>query len=163
MGQILYPILQTPKCFPRTFLPSLTLPAGSAPNTSHPLSGTPTAASEHHIPRPQGQKLSLAGLLRCFLALPVHKHPHISWALSITKWSSLPGIKTQVSGFPGGPVQESSLQCKGHWFNPWSRKIPHAAEQLSPQAPSTEPTHLEPMLHNKRNHCNGKPVHHNKE
>ena len=26
---------------------------------------------------------------------------------------------------------ESPLQCKGPWFNPWSRKIPLATEQLS--------------------------------
>ena len=24
-----------------------------------------------------------------------------------------------------------------------------------------KPMHLEPMLHNKRNHCNEKPIHHN--
>ena len=27
----------------------------------------------------------------------------------------------------------------GHGFNPWSRKIPHAAEQLSPRTTATEP------------------------
>ena len=31
-------------------------------------------------------------------------------------------------------------QCKGHRFDPWSRKIPHAMEQLSPSATTTEPT-----------------------
>ena len=25
----------------------------------------------------------------------------------------------------------SAYQCRGHWFNPWSGKIPHAAGQLS--------------------------------
>ena len=25
---------------------------------------------------------------------------------------------------------ESALQCKGHWFDHWSGKIPHAAKQL---------------------------------
>ena len=28
--------------------------------------------------------------------------------------------------------KESAFQCRRHGFNPWSRKIPHAAEQLSP-------------------------------
>ena len=38
---------------------------------------------------------------------------------------------------------ESACQCRGHGFEPWSRKIPHAAEQLSPCAIITEP-----MCHN---------------
>ena len=49
----------------------------------------------------------------------------------------------------------------GHGFKPWSGKIPHAAEQLSPCATTTEPARLEPVLHNKRSHCNEKPAHHN--
>ena len=32
-----------------------------------------------------------------------------------------------------------SCQCRGHRFNPWSEKIPQAAEQLSPCATTTEP------------------------
>ena len=32
---------------------------------------------------------------------------------------------------------ESSCQCRGHGFEPWSGKIPHAAEQLSPWATTT--------------------------
>ena len=34
---------------------------------------------------------------------------------------------------------ESSCQRRGHGFEPWSRKIPHAAEQLSPCTTTTEP------------------------
>ena len=34
---------------------------------------------------------------------------------------------------------KSACQCRGHRFDPWSRKIPHAAEQLSPCAGTTEP------------------------
>ena len=44
---------------------------------------------------------------------------------------------------------------RGHGFEPWSRKIPHAAEQLSPCATTTEPalyipraTTTEPTCHN---------------
>ena len=35
--------------------------------------------------------------------------------------------------------KESACQCRGHGFEPWSRKISHAAEQLSPCATTTEP------------------------
>ena len=27
---------------------------------------------------------------------------------------------------------ESACQCRGHGFEPWSGKVPHAVEQLSP-------------------------------
>ena len=37
-------------------------------------------------------------------------------------------------GFPGGAVVKNP-----HGFEPWSGKIPHAAEQLSPCATTTEP------------------------
>ena len=50
-------------------------------------------------------------------------------------------------GFPGGAVDEnppanageSACQCRGHRFEPWSGKIPHATEQLSSCATTTEP------------------------
>ena len=45
---------------------------------------------------------------------------------------------------------ESACQCRGQGFEPWSGKIPHAAEQLGPWATIAEPAHLEPVLHNKR-------------
>ena len=44
---------------------------------------------------------------------------------------------------------ESACQCRAHGFEPWSGKIPHAAEQLRPWATTTEPARLEPVLHNK--------------
>ena len=60
--------------------------------------------------------------------------------------------------------QGSSCQCRGHGFDPWSRRIPHATEQLSPlttttesrvvldyQSPHakiTEPISLDPAHHN---------------
>ena len=34
---------------------------------------------------------------------------------------------------------ESACQCRGHGFEPWSGKIPHAVEQLSPCTTTTEP------------------------
>ena len=33
---------------------------------------------------------------------------------------------------------ESTCQCKGHGFNPWSGRIPYAVRQLSPCATTTE-------------------------
>ena len=32
-----------------------------------------------------------------------------------------------------------ACQCKGYGFEPWAGKIPHATEQLSPCATTTEP------------------------
>ena len=37
--------------------------------------------------------------------------------------------------------EESTCQCRGHKFNPWSGKIPHAMGQLSWRATTTESTH----------------------
>ena len=51
-------------------------------------------------------------------------------------------------------------------FDSWSRKVPHAEELLSlsttttesalrgPGIIATEPVHLEPVLSNRRSHCN---------
>ena len=56
---------------------------------------------------------------------------------------------------PGLPwwlrVKESACQCRRHRFNPWSGKIPHATEQLSPRATAIarnywSPCALEPAL-----------------
>ena len=58
---------------------------------------------------------------------------------------------------------ESACQCRGHGFVPWSGKIPHAAEQLSPCATTTEPAHLDPVLRNKRGHDSERPSHHDEE
>ena len=53
--------------------------------------------------------------------------------------------------------QESSCQYRRHKFDPWSGKMSHAREQLTPVATSTEPRALEPQ----RSHRNEKPVRHN--
>ena len=75
--------------------------------------------------------------------------------------------------------QESTCQCRGHRFDRWSRKMPHAQEQLSPCTATTEPmlqspraTSTEAMCHtapgahaclesvlcNKKSHCNVKKL-----
>ena len=58
---------------------------------------------------------------------------------------------------------ESAWECRGHGFEPWSGKIPHATEQLSPCATTTEPAHLKPVLRNKRGHDSERPVHRDEE
>ena len=87
-------------------------------------------------------------------------------------------LKTSKKGLPWWrSVWEST--CKGHRFDPWSERIPHAAEQLGLCSTTTEPAllepanhnywacmpqllrpaHLESVLCNKRSHPNEKPVH----
>ena len=58
---------------------------------------------------------------------------------------------------------ESACQCRGHGFEPWSGKIPHAAEQLGPWTTITEPARLEPVLRNKRGHDSERPAHRDEE
>ena len=52
--------------------------------------------------------------------------------------------------------KESACQCRRQEFHPWSRKIPHAAEQKSPWTTTGEPTlwspGAEPMCHNYWSH-----------
>ena len=48
-------------------------------------------------------------------------------------------FKVSIQEFPWwSSGQESACQCRGHRFNPWCGKIPHAEEQLSPSATTTE-------------------------
>ena len=49
-----------------------------------------------------------------------------------TKPKTFPGLPWWRSGL------ESSCQCRTHGFEPWSGKIPHVAEQLSPCTTTTE-------------------------
>ena len=58
---------------------------------------------------------------------------------------------------------ESACQCRGHGFEPWSGKIPHAAEQLRPWATTTELARLEPVLRNKRGRASERPAHRDEE
>ena len=78
-------------------------------------------------------------------------------------WSSNSLIK-QRRGLPWWHSGwESACQCRGHGFEPWSGKIPCAAEQLGQWATTTEPARLEPVLHNKRGHDSERPMHHDEE
>ena len=61
---------------------------------------------------------------------PFQSHPNLSWQ---SKLSSLE-LPWWSSGWT------SACQCGGHRFDPWSGKIPQAAEQLSLCATTDEPT-----------------------
>ena len=77
--------------------------------------------------------------------------------------------------FPGGAVVKNPPANAGDMGSspgPGRSHMPLSNEARAPQLLSLrsrarepqllKPTHLEPMLHNKRSHCNEKPVHHNK-
>ena len=49
-----------------------------------------------------------------------------------TLFKTIAGLPWWLSG------KESTCQCRKHKFDPWSRKTPHAAEQLSPCATKRE-------------------------
>ena len=56
-----------------------------------------------------------------------------SWCHKESDTSLQLNNNSQKSDFPGGPVVENPpANTGGHGFDPWSGKIPHAAEQLSP-------------------------------
>ena len=58
---------------------------------------------------------------------------------------------------------ESACQCRGRGFEPWSGKIPHAAERLGPCATIAEPARLEPVLRNQRGRESKRPAHRDEE
>ena len=91
---------------------------------------------------------------------------HKLWTLinqNVILLKRIPGRKKKNSSTSlVAECYENTCRCRGHGFNPWSRKIPHAVEQLSP-CTATKPTLLEPVLSSKRSHHNKKPVHCSKE
>ena len=70
-----------------------------------------------------------------------------SWrAKEIRKWVNLLGklkgreIWNEWQGLPcWSSGWDSACQCRGHGFDPWSRKIPHATGQLSPCTTTLSP------------------------
>ena len=54
--------------------------------------------------------------------------------LKLTQYckSTILQLKVYIQGLPWWRSKESACQCRGHGFEPWSRKIPHVTEQLSP-------------------------------
>ena len=85
-------------------------------------------------------------------------------------------IKSTLQGFPGGAVVENlpaNAGDRGSSPGPEKSHMPQSNKACAPQLLSLRPrAHepqllsprtLEPMLHNKRSHCNEKPAHHNEE
>ena len=73
-------------------------------------------------------------------------------------------IKMSVLGLPWWRSGwESACRRRGHGFEPWSGKIPHAAEQLGPWATTAEPARLEPVLRNRRGRDSDRPAHRDEE
>ena len=80
------------------------------------------------------------------------------------KYSTAHWYKIYLWGLPWWCSDwESACQFRGHGFEPWSGKIPHAAEQLGPWAITTEPARLEPVLGNNRGCDSERPAHHDEE
>ena len=81
----------------------------------------------------------------------------VSWGLGWSSRDCIWGLPWWRSGW------ESACQCRGHGFEPWSGRIPHATEQLSPWATTTEPVRLEPVLHKKRVRDSERPTQRDEE
>ena len=75
-----------------------------------------------------------------------HHLPYCSWS-SPRGHSTLPSVwfKRYENDFPGGPVVKNlSAKAGAHRFNLWSRKIPHATEQLNLCTTAIECIHPRP-------------------
>ena len=85
---------------------------------------------------------------------------YFNFITSKLKPRTRPYFKKKLLGFPWWRSgRESACQCRGHGFEPWSGKIPHAAEQLGPWATTTEPAPLEPVLRSRRGRDSERPAH----
>ena len=89
--------------------------------------------------------------------LPDHGAPSSEKSLARNLANHFWGLPWWRSGW------ESACQCRGHGFEPWSGKIPHAAEQLGPWATTTEPARLELVLRSKRGCNSERPAHRDEE
>ena len=58
------------------------------------------------------------------------------YTLICIKWTTNKNLLykkiNKIQKFKQNKKKESACQCRGHRFKSWSRKIPHATEQLSP-------------------------------
>ena len=74
-----------------------------------------------------------------------------------TRYKELLGLPWWCSGW------ESACRCGGHGFEPWSGRIPYAAERLGPWATTAEPARLEPVLRKMRGRDSERPAHRDEE
>ena len=131
-----------------------------------PLTVAASLVAEHRL---QTRRLSSCGsrvqLLRGMWNLPRPGLEPVSPA-SAGRFSTTGAVflKEEGRGLPWWcSGWESACQCRGHGFEPWSGKIPHAADQLGPWATTTESAHLEPVLRNRRGHDSERPAHRDEE
>ena len=72
-------------------------------------------------------------------------------------------INIYQMGLPWWRSGWESACHRGHGFEPWSGRIPHAAEQLGPWATVTKPARLELVLRNRRGRDSERPAHRDEE
>ena len=102
--------------------------------------------------------------LNCTLTNGWNSKFYVMYILSQWKFLKNELLLKALSGLPWWRSGwESACQCRGHGFEPWSGKIPHAVEQLGPCVTTTEPARLEPVLHNKRGRYSERPAHRDEE
>ena len=71
---------------------------------------------------------------------------HLAGSSEAPATSSIVANNTEANNTENFPVVQwlrIHCQCRWHGFSPWSRKIPHAVEQLSPCITANEPTSRE--------------------
>ena len=123
---------------------------------------SPALAGGFLTTAPPGKSLSSQILMTSFntfiFSLSIYPMPFMCEILEVPRWiKTLPGLPCWRSGW------ESACQCREHGFEPWSGKIPHAAEQLDLWATTTEPARLEPVLRNKRGRDSERSAHRDEE
>ena len=93
--------------------------------------------------------------------------PHVAWLVQKKtkqnlKFWVLSNFKLEDTGpdFPGDPVFKNLPADAGDegWIPGLGKSHMPRTRQLSPLTTTTEPTRLEPMLHNKRSHGSEKPM-----
>ena len=93
-----------------------------------------------------------------------HLHRNAELGKMFKKPNENPDFIKLLIGLPWWPSGwKSACQCRGHRFDPWSGKIPRAAEELGPWATTTEPARLEPVLRNKRGRNSERPARRDEE
>ena len=100
----------------------------------------------------------------CLQATKTHRnYQGLKITVCLRSWGKLWTIrykKTKNPGLPWWLSKASACKCRGRGFHhPWSGKVPHASDQLSPVHHSYGAGSLEPTLRSKRSHCNEKPWH----
>nr|XP_058902079.1 pyruvate dehydrogenase phosphatase regulatory subunit, mitochondrial-like [Kogia breviceps] len=81
---------------------------------------------------PELETLEIMKLVNCPETFTLDMRCIMGESPSVRGYFVLAGMNSAGLSFGGGAG-------RGHRFEPWSGKIPHAAEQLSPCATSTEP------------------------